>query len=605
MKNNDCIRTRENCSTIFRNNLWAMSLVAENAPSVFIFHAIRTLLLIVSVYININYTRWILCAIENHQTIEPTITLIVGITFIFILCNLFLSLYNNILLPQKQIDIGSRIREHIIRKISRIDQIEFQNNQFYDLYMLGLREIDTRPMAVLNTSFDLIGALLEFTVLVGVSATISKGFAIFGILAALLDVGLGIKRNKLNYNQSVDVTPDARKRGYINRIITQPQFFSDQKVYPGFSELLIDEYRRTTHSVKSILLSYAKKIFGIDQVQQISGTMLRQMLPWLFIAALLFQNKVTIAEVTVLSAASLSIPSSLTRFLNSINVFYSHSMYVGNLKYIFDYAENIEAIQDEAEDVPEKLDISIQNLGFSYSDESRIVFDNISLDIPYGKKIAIVGGNGSGKSTLLKMLVHLYNPSKGQIFINGKPLDDYNVHSVRSRIAYLAQDHNVYSFSISENVLMRPVSTPGDRLLVQEALEKVGLWSKVKEFPNGIDTFITKEFDSQGEYLSGGEIQKLVLARIYAGNYSCIIMDESTSAIDPVSEDEIIRTLLTVFRNKTIIFVSHKLSIVNSVDSVYYFSGGRIVGGKSHYELINENREYEEFYLKQAKKFTL
>ena len=125
--------------------------------------------------------------------------------------------------------------------------------------MLGLREIDTRSMAVLNTSFDLIGALLEFAVLVGVSATISKGFAIFGILAAVLDVGLGIKRNKLNYNQSVDITPDARKRGYINRIITQPQFFPDQKVYPGFSGLLIDEYRGTTNSVKSILLSYAKK----------------------------------------------------------------------------------------------------------------------------------------------------------------------------------------------------------------------------------------------------------------------------------------------------------------------------------------------------------
>ena len=110
MRNNDYKRTRENCSTVVRNNLWAMSLVAENTPSVFLFHTIRALLLVVSVYINVNYTRWILCAIENHQTIELTIMLIVGITFVFILCNLLLSLYNNILFPQKQIDIGSKIR---------------------------------------------------------------------------------------------------------------------------------------------------------------------------------------------------------------------------------------------------------------------------------------------------------------------------------------------------------------------------------------------------------------------------------------------------------------------------------------------------------------
>lgn len=589
----------------FSNNIWILSLIAQYAPSVFVYQIIKILISIVTAYVNVNFTRWILNCVENKSTLQPVILLILSMAGVFIASNLLLALYNIILLPQKQIDVGSRIRERVIQKISKIDQIELQNSDFYNLYTLGLKEIDTRAIEVLNNVSLIITAILEIIVLTGVTATISNGFALFGVVAAIIDVGLGIIRNKINYQQSIAVTPDARKRGYVNRLTYQPEFLSDQKIYPSFATLLIERYRKATCSVKKIILSYSKRILRLDQAQQVPGLLLRQTLPWMFIAFLFYYNHISISEVTVLSVAALSIPAALTSLLTSISSFYTQSLYVANLRRILDYDENTEADRDGTEEPSKMIDISIQHLSFSYSQNSNYVLRDVNMDINYGDKIAIVGCNGTGKSTLLKLLIRLYDTDVGEILINGKNIKNYRIKLLRSRVAFLSQEFKIYSFTIAENVLMRPVATQDDKLLVHEALQKVGLLKKVMSFPNGIDTFITREFDGEGEYLSGGELQKLALARLYIGNYSCIILDEATSALDPVSEEDIIDTILNIFSDKTIVFVSHRLSVVNSVDCVYYFSEGHIKESGTHSELMTKNGEYANFYLKQANKYTV
>lgn len=589
---------------IIKNNIWILGFIRKYALSLIMYKAYSIPISVINTYISINFTRWIIERIETKTELESVIAFIIYISAFFILTNLIFAFFNIIFVAQKSIDLTTRIREDIITKVSKIDQIDFQKSEFFNIYHLGLNEIDTRASQVLDTVSSVFISALSFIMITGVTASISDGFAVFGLIAAVVDVSLGIVRQKNNYKQTLETTPDGRKRGYVNRLTYQPEFTSDLKIYSKFKHLLIRNYWDATHRVKAIILRYSKKILFIDQGQQVVGTVCKQTLPWIYIAILMAKGHITIPEATVLAASALTIPATLVTLMNSTSTFYWHSLYIENLRKIFNYKENIEQDCGKEIDRSTPMDIKVQNISFSYTKGDKNVINNLSMEIDSGEKIAIVGYNGAGKSTLVKLLIRLYDLDSGHITINGKDISDINTKSLRSHIAFLSQEFKIYSLTVAENILMRPISSDNDLELVCEALKKVGLYNKIVSWKDGINTYITREFDESGEYLSGGEAQKLALARLYAGNYDCIILDESTSALDPLSEDEIISTIFNIFKDKTIIMISHRLVTVKFVDRIYFLAEGQVRESGTHQELMALNNEYCRFYSSQADKFS-
>lgn len=231
------------------------------------------------------------------------------------------------------------------------------------------------------------------------------------------------------------------------------------------------------------------------------------------------------------------------------------------------------------------------------------VLKQVSLNIRHGEKIAVVGYNGAGKTTLAKLMIRLFDSTGGQLSLNDQPIGKYNVRSVRSKIIYLSQDFKTYGFTIAENILMHPVSGEEDVKLVDAALKLVGLYEKVSGFQNGINSFVTREFDNEGVYFSGGELQKLALARIYAGDYDFVILDEATSALDPISEDEILRMIFDIFHDKTIVMISHRLATIHYVNHVYFMEQGEIKEEGTHKQLMELQGQYAKFYMTQADKY--
>lgn len=596
-------KVKQSFRHIIKNNFWMLRFVFKYAPSLVIEKLIRIPILVLSAYINVNLARWIFKNIENGAELKPIIFLIISISSFFIFSNLIIAFFSIVFVPQKTIILSSRIREDVIKKISRINQIEFQNSKFFDSYSLGLNEIDHRATQVLDTISSLFESYLTFFVVTGVAAAINGRFALFGFTAVMIEYGFGIIRMKYNYRQDIESTPYVRLRGYINRITYQPEFTSDLKIYPNFVQLLISTYRRATIRVKAIILNYSWKILTIDQIQQVSSIIFRHLLPWITITILLTNGKITIPEATVLVASALTIPNALSSCINSTSSFYRHSLYIENLLKIFEREEIIETNRGENLNPLSPINICVEHVSFSYTNGGVKAVNNCSMKINHGDKIAIVGYNGAGKSTLVKLLVRLYDADEGRILINDRDIKEYNVKSIRSRIALLSQSFKLYNFTVAENILMRPVLSDEDLELVYNALKKVGLYNKIMSWPNGINTFITREFDESGEYLSGGEEQKLALARIYAGNYDCIIMDESTSALDPISEDEIISTIFEIFKDKTIVIISHRLVSVKFVDRVSFLSNGLLYDSGTHEELMHRCCEYNYFYSTQAEKY--
>ena len=219
-----------------------------------------------------------------------------------------------------------------------------------------------------------------------------------------------------------------------------------------------------------------------------------------------------------------------------------------------------------------------------------------------GEKIAIVGYNGAGKTTLIKLILRLYDPTEGEVLMNGVDVKDFKLEEYRGRIGSVFQDFKIYAASLAENV-MNGRYTDADRITVEKALEASGFGEKLSALENGISTTLTREFDDKGTNLSGGEAQKVAIARVFARPYDLIIMDEPSSALDPIAEYELNRAIADYAADKTVIFISHRLSTTRMADRIYMFANGTLEEFGSHEELMAKGGKYAEMFEMQAEKY--
>lgn len=586
------------------NNLWILRKVWQYTPIMFLISLIRICVSTYSTYMSVNVARIIFEGVEKFS-LSRTVCIIIFLYSITILTNYLLALISIKVEPIAQIQLTSRIREEVISKTKRIKYSRFSEQEFFNEYTLGLNQIDSCAIQVVNTLSSVLSSLVSFITVCILTYEISFAFALFGVAYVVIDVSLGVKRKRLEYQKQVAYTSDARKRGYVNRIIYQPEFAADMKIYPGFLALLINKYREATESISEIILSFQKRIFRIDQVQQIAGVILKFVSPWIIIAVLLSHDSITVPEATVLIASVISLPQNLGNLVNSVAMFQLHSLNASKLRNIYDQCEEDNDISDTDQSETGSFDIKLTNVRFKYSQNSDFQLADINMSIRHGEKIALVGRNGSGKTTLTSLLVKLYDVNSGSICVGDVDIRNIPVDTLRSKITLLSQNYVVYRFTIAENVLMRPLNGDEDIERVWYSLKQVGLYDKIKSLPNGINTYISQEFSPDGVYFSGGECQKLALARIYAGEFECIILDESTSALDPISENEIYETVFRIFKNKTVIMISHRLGTITHIDRIFYMKNGKITEEGTHKELIEQRGEYCDFFNAQAEKYGL
>jgi len=259
--------------------------------------------------------------------------------------------------------------------------------------------------------------------------------------------------------------------------------------------------------------------------------------------------------------------------------------------------------------------LAIKSAGFEYTPcmpekeggkEKKPVraLTDVSLEIRRGEKIALVGYNGAGKTTLIKLLLRLYDVTEGEILYNGINIKNYNTEQYRSHIGVVFQDYKLFAATIAENVLGGDYTdTEEQRETVLSALRASSFEDKLAQLPDGINTPLTREFDEKGVNLSGGESQKVAIARVFAKPYELIIMDEPSSALDPISEYKLNHSILEGAKDRTVIFISHRLSTTRMADRIYMFENGSIIESGSHEELMALDGKYSEMFRVQAEKY--
>lgn len=241
--------------------------------------------------------------------------------------------------------------------------------------------------------------------------------------------------------------------------------------------------------------------------------------------------------------------------------------------------------------------LSIRNLHFTYPKADKEVLQDINLDLEIGKSYAIVGENGSGKTTFIKLLTRIYDSTQGEVLLNGIPVNKYDTEQYYDLFNVVFQDFDLFSFKLGETIATKSQYNQ-DKVL--DAFEKVGFMPRYQQLPKGLETSLNKEFDKEGINLSGGEKQKLAIARALYKDGPIYILDEPTAALDPISEFEIYQQFHSMTKGKTTLIISHRLSSCRFCDEILVFDQGRIIQQGSHAELVNVKGKYRDLWNAQA-----
>lgn len=410
---------------------------------------------------------------------------------------------------------------------------------------------------------------------------------------------------KRSYDTSIEMAPINTEISYYMNMLTDESYVNDMRMFT-ISEWVISKYQKCiirTHRLMEKLLSV---IFRNSIIRSFLSS-LETVFVYVFVAAQMIFNDMSFADFALVTSTLRTFSDSITNITRNLIDMGENSAYVQIYRQ-FMATKNKIAVPNKgisATNLPDCANLfEIKNLSFRYPGTKTNILEKVTFNIEKGKFYVVVGKNGVGKTTLVRLLCRLYDPSDGSIVYKGSDLRDLEYCSYRKNIGVVFQDYKYYCLTIAENVAMNDYDETEELLdRVLDALNAAGLGEKIKSLPNGIYTQLGKVFDKEGVILSGGELQKLALARVLFQDPDVVILDEPSSALDALAENELIKTFNSTLEGKTVFYISHRLSVAKYADRVIFMDDKNIKGFDSHEKLLKSNDEYRMMYESQAKHY--
>jgi ATP-binding cassette subfamily B protein len=378
----------------------------------------------------------------------------------------------------------------------------------------------------------------------------------------------------------------------------------------SFFEVLKDIYGTAFAGIIKNIKAYAKKRY----INMTASALL--LYPFAFLGMWLLgaylamvQKSITIGDYVVLSSAIVSTTWMVYSFTDALTAVINNGLFIENFKAFMFYRPKINENQKGIVLNHPVETIEFKNVWFRYDGQDKYALKNISMTLTSGEKAAVVGINGSGKSTLIKLIMRLYDPTEGEILLNGINIKEYDLHKYRMLIGTTFQDFAVFSATVLENVVMSKIVNHSMREKALEALRESGVSDKIQTLQKGAETILTREFDSDGAELSGGEKQKIAVARAFAKASPIVILDEPSSALDPIAEYNMYEIIFKLCdridpeKGKIAVIISHRLSSAALSDRIFVLNNGEISETGSHKELMASDGIYANMFRKQAENY--
>lgn len=592
-------KNRTSPKNVLKNNLWMMGFVWKYTPGYVIWMLLEGVIWGINNSMGIIYTKNLLDALGDGVAFRQAVGVVLAYAVYLLLFYVFHFWYWNYYHAIVQEKLHLAIHKDLFKHAVRLDISRYDDPVFYNDFVWAMDKSFSHAAGVLEDTGKLINRIVASFTLTGVlfSVDIVTAVVILGIAA--LEIFLTSCRNRLNLKYSESINPLNRKTQYINRVFRLQDYAKEMRV-TRVSKNLLHELDGNTEKIKEVERKFGQRRFMISAAQNTVSVVGTGAPLLLILYKVMITGTVGLGGFAVAMNGIWTMSWLIGDLINRIMKYHEHGIFVEKIRC---FMECEPQIQSGEQSVPPMESMTLRGLTFSYpGKESVHALEDVNLEIRRGEKIAIVGYNGAGKTTLTKLLMRLYDPDSGEILYNGKNIREYKLDELRGRVAAVFQDYRIFAASLAENVA-GGVYTEDMEEKVLGALEKSTFGDKLKKLPDGLDTPLTREFDNSGTQLSGGEQQKVAIARAFFKDADLIILDEPSSALDPDAEYALNQAIASYANQKTVIFISHRLSTTRHADRIYMFEEGKIIESGSHEELMALDGKYAYMFNLQAEKY--
>lgn len=490
------------------------------------------------------------------------------------------------------------LNKELYEKAKSLDLESYDNPEFYNSFILTIESSSDNIQNLLGLIRNYFGNVVALISVASVLAAIDPLCLLIILVSIAVFIPLSKVIGNLQTQRQIENTRYHRRSDYFQRIFYLQDYAKEVRMN-NIHPLLIDRYNDAADDVIKNQDKYWSKISLLYCIQEIGvqvvGIML--LMPLYLGYLVLVKQSITAGDFVATFNGAYSIAVSIN-FLTvwAVARFEERAKIIEKYRGFLNAEPKIIDGENHAS-VTEPKEIKIENMSFTYPGSDKPTLSDINLTIKPYEKIALVGFNGAGKTTLTNLLLRLYDVSEGSIKIDGEDIRTVKTSEHRNRFAAVFQDFQIFSCNVGENVALDSTYNSDD---VKSALNHSGFDKKLK---GGTQTELLREFDDEGVMLSGGEAQKIAVARAFYKKCPYVILDEPSANLDPIAEYNLNRAMLEAAEDKTVIFISHRLSTTVNADKIYVMEQGRIIESGSHKELMSKNGTYAEMFNLQAEKY--
>lgn len=591
-------KTKISLKEILLNNIYMFKIICTKAAGLFWGQILLSFFSSLFAFLTYSYMlRYAINGISNEKSFDE----ICRFVFIFLLAHVIYSIVSIVcydyIFPIMRTKLSYKIRKLVYEKAISVDLECYDTPRYYNDFSKVIAECQSQVNNLMNSVVDFINVAVGFSANLILIWVIDPILILF-FLIPIVCVFITSKINKLDYEKKIRLVEEKREQDYAQRTFYLSEYAKEMRL-TNMPTLMLKKFDESGRRILKIIKEYGFSFATLFYLKTECIEVLSILGATLYACIKTFSFKsMGYGDCVIVVNSIGTIIETLTNSADIFVNFQSSALYSRDFRVFFSYVPKIIGGKQK---IPQDGALEIRDLSFRYDTESDYILKNITMRIEKNERIAIVGHNGAGKTTLIKLILRLYE-AEGSIKFAGTNIKDYPIEEYRDIFSVVMQDYHVFSLSIAENVLKNETQN-SNKQVIKDALMKVGMLEKVESFSDGIDTILTKEFDKNGEILSGGEQQKIAIAHIYTKNTRFVILDEPSSALDPISEYNMYQEIKKACCNCGMIFVSHRLSSTVNADHIYLLENGQIIEHGTHKELMNLNGHYAEMFMHQSENY--
>ena len=500
--------------------------------------------------------------------------------------------------PVLKLKLGKSLHTELFIKARKMDLRCYDDAQFYTDFIWTVQEAEDHVYAAVRNMGNVLLTVLACIGVIAIMVEIDPILLVIAVFSMFFQFLFRLLKSRIEFLREQRLMPLVKKYEYINRVFYMPDYAKELRM-SRVDCMLTEEFDDCISKMDMVYKRLQFRLTVLEIGEQVCNVFLTNMLIiFVLVYKIIIVKSVSIGDLSVSIAAVGKLNSMYNGLLGSLSQFVQSGMFADKLRTFLAAQPQITSPKNIAPLSALSGDIEFRNVSFRYDGSDSWVLRHINMKIKAQSKTAIVGYNGAGKSTLVKLLMRLYDPTEGEILLNGRNIKDYDVEEYRHSFGTLFQDFQIYAASLGENVKMGLVDNV-DEAAIREALKTAGIAENFCD----LSVPLLREYDKNGRLVSGGEAQKIAMARAFLKDPHTYILDEPSSALDPISEYNLNQTLFELSKDRTVIFISHRLSTTCMAEQIYMMEQGRIIEEGTHEELLARGGRYAEMFEKQAEKY--